>query len=67
MPRTLEQKLALGIWTVTLLVGKKPELVHEKKSYGLDKVGFTSTHSTASGTKVLDQAVMSFLLWHSHR
>ncbi len=41
------RRLILGMWNVTSLAGKEPELV-------LDIVGLTSTHSTGSGTKLLE-------------
>ena len=48
-------RLALGTWIVTSLAGKKPELVREEERYQLDIVGLTSTHSTGSGTKLLER------------
>jgi len=48
-------QLALGTWNVTSLAGKEPELVREVERYQLDLVGLTSTHSTGSGTKLLER------------
>ena len=39
------QKLALGTWNITSLVGKEPELVREVEKFRLDIVGLTLTHS----------------------
>uniref|UniRef100_A0A3B3QR52 Endonuclease/exonuclease/phosphatase domain-containing protein n=1 Tax=Paramormyrops kingsleyae TaxID=1676925 RepID=A0A3B3QR52_9TELE len=47
------QKLALGTWNVTTLMGKEPELVREVVKFQLDIVGLTSTHSLGSGTSLL--------------
>jgi len=44
-------KLTLGMWNITSLVGKEPELVCEGERYQLDKVGLASTHGVGSGTK----------------
>ena len=44
------QKLGLGTWNVTSLVGKEPELVREVEKFRLDIVGLTSTHSKGSGS-----------------
>ena len=54
------QRLTLGTWNVTTLVGKEPDLVREVERYGLDLVGLTSTHSKGSGTKVLDKGYSLF-------
>ena len=43
------------MWNVTSLAGKEPELVREVERYELDMVGLTSTHSTGSGTKLLER------------
>ncbi|CAG6007068.1 unnamed protein product [Menidia menidia] len=48
------QKLALGTWNVTSLVGKEPELVWEAERFRLDVVGLASTHSSGSGTSLLE-------------
>ena len=48
------QKLALGTWNVTSLAGKERELVEEVERFRLDIVGLTSTHSSGSGTQVLE-------------
>ena len=50
-----QQRLTLGTWNLTTLMGKEPELVCEMERYQLDLVGLTSTHSKGSGTKVLDK------------
>ena len=50
-----QHRLSLGIWNVTKLAGKEPELVREVEQYQLDLVGITSTHSLISGTKLLDR------------
>jgi len=39
----------------TSLAGKEPGLVREVERYQLDMVGLTSTHSTCSGTKLLER------------
>uniref|UniRef100_A0A8C6NSU3 Endonuclease/exonuclease/phosphatase domain-containing protein n=1 Tax=Nothobranchius furzeri TaxID=105023 RepID=A0A8C6NSU3_NOTFU len=49
------QKLALGTWNVTSLVGKKPELVCEVERFRLDIVGLTSMHGSGSGTSFLER------------
>uniref|UniRef100_A0A8C6KS93 Endonuclease/exonuclease/phosphatase domain-containing protein n=1 Tax=Nothobranchius furzeri TaxID=105023 RepID=A0A8C6KS93_NOTFU len=49
------QKLALGTWNVTSLVGKEPELVCEVERFRLDIVGLTSTHGSGSGTSFLER------------
>ena len=49
------QKLALGTWNVTSLAGKELELVEEAERFRLDIVGLTSTHSSGSGTQVLER------------
>ena len=54
-PRPGLQRLTLGMWNVTSLGGKEPELVQEVECYGLDLVGLTSTHSAGSGSKLLDR------------
>ena len=56
------QKLALGTWNVTSLVGKEPELVREVEKFWLDIVGLTSTHSKGSGTSLLERG---WTLFHS--
>ena len=48
-------KLAFGTWNVTSLAGKELELVEEVERYRLDIVGLTSTHSSGSGTQVLER------------
>lgn len=45
-------RLALGTWNITYLVGEEPELVWEVVRYQLDILGFTSMHSSGSGTKL---------------
>lgn len=47
---------------VTLLVGKKPKLVHEVKRYRLDMVGLTSIYSMGSGINLLEKG---WTLFHS--
>ena len=49
------RRLVLGMWNVTSLAGKEPELVRELERYQLDMVGLTSTHATGSGTKLLER------------
>ncbi|CAG5929455.1 unnamed protein product [Menidia menidia] len=49
------QKLALGTWNVTSLAGKEPELVCEAERFRLDIVGLASTHSSGSGTSLLER------------
>ncbi|KAK7939601.1 hypothetical protein WMY93_002927 [Mugilogobius chulae] len=49
------QPLAVGTWNVTSLGGKEPELVQEVERYRLDIVGLTSTHSSGSGTQLLER------------
>ncbi|KAK0154053.1 Craniofacial development protein 2 [Merluccius polli] len=56
------QKLALGTWNITSLVGKEPELVREVEKFRLDIVGLTSTHSKGSGTSLLERG---WTLFHS--
>ncbi|KAK0155726.1 Retrovirus-related Pol polyprotein from type-1 retrotransposable element R2 [Merluccius polli] len=56
------QKLVLGTWNVTSLVGKEPELVREVEKFRLDIVGLTSTHSKGSGTSLLERG---WTLFHS--
>ena len=41
--REREQKLHIGTWNVTSLIGKEPKLVHEAISYWLDIVRVSST------------------------
>ena len=48
-------KLANGTWNVTSLMGKEPELVREVERYQSDIVGLTSTHSSGSGTGLLER------------
>jgi len=48
------RRLVLGMWNVTSLAGKELELVREVEQYQLYMVGLTSTHSTGSGTKLLE-------------
>lgn len=50
---TLQWKLALGKWNITLLGGKEPEFVEEVERYWLDVVGLTSKHSIGSGNSNL--------------
>ena len=57
------QKLALGTWNVTSLVGKEPELVRKVEKFRRDIVGLTSTHSKGSGTS---RGVDSLPLWSCH-
>ncbi len=54
-PDLWTRKLALGMWNVTSLVGKEPELVREVERYQLEIVGITSTHSLGSGTTLLER------------
>ena len=56
------QKLALGTWNVTSLAGKQPELVREVEKFRLDIVGLASTHSSGSGTSLLERG---WTLFHS--
>ena len=49
------RRLVLRTWNITSLAGKEPELVREVERYQLDMVGLTSTHSTGSGTKLLER------------
>ena len=53
--RPRQQRLALGMWNVTSLGGKEPQLVKELERYRLDLVGLISTHSRGSGTLLLDR------------
>ena len=55
-----QQRLTLGTWNVTTLVGKEPDLVREAERYRLDLVGLTFTHSKGSGTQVLDKGYTLF-------
>ena len=48
-------KMTLGTWNVTSLMGKEPELVREAERYRLEIVGLTSTHSSGSGTSLLER------------
>ena len=48
-------KLTIGTWNVTSLMGKEPELVREVERYRLEIVGLTSTHSSGSGTSLLER------------
>uniref|UniRef100_A0A8C6LWE5 Endonuclease/exonuclease/phosphatase domain-containing protein n=1 Tax=Nothobranchius furzeri TaxID=105023 RepID=A0A8C6LWE5_NOTFU len=49
------QKLALGAWNATSLVGKEPELVCEVERFRLDIFCLTPTHGSASGTSFLER------------
>uniref|UniRef100_A0A8C6LNK6 Endonuclease/exonuclease/phosphatase domain-containing protein n=1 Tax=Nothobranchius furzeri TaxID=105023 RepID=A0A8C6LNK6_NOTFU len=49
------QKLALGTWNVTSLVGKEPELLCEVERFRLDIVRLTSMHGSGSGTSFLER------------
>ena len=64
------QKLALGTWNVTSLVGKEPELMREVEKFRLDIVGLTSTHSVGSGDWLWNQSsregLDSLPLWSCH-
>jgi len=51
----VQGRLVLGTWNVIALAGKEPELVREVERYQLDMVALTSTHSTGSGTKLLER------------
>ena len=53
--REQEQKLHVGTWSVTLLTGKKLELVDEAIRYWLDIVGVSSTKRKGNGTLVLNK------------
>ncbi|XP_063323672.1 nectin-1-like [Pelmatolapia mariae] len=44
-----------GIWNVTSLVGKVPELVHEVESFCLDIARLTLMHGLSSGSSPLEQ------------
>ncbi len=46
-------RLALGMWNITSLAGKEPELVLEVEQYQLDVAGLNFTPSSDSGTKLL--------------
>lgn len=48
-------RLVLGMWNITSLVGKEPELVLEVKRYKLDIVVLISTNSTGSGSNLLEK------------
>ena len=52
-PRLL--KLALGMWNVTSLLEKEPELVCEVEQFQLNIVRLTSTHGLGSGTSLLER------------
>ena len=56
------QKLALGTWNVTSLMGKKPELACKVEKIRLDIFGLTSTHGKGSGTSLLERR---WTLFHS--
>uniref|UniRef100_A0A3Q4B154 Uncharacterized protein n=1 Tax=Mola mola TaxID=94237 RepID=A0A3Q4B154_MOLML len=60
--KTLCTVLAIGTWNITSLVWKEPELVQEVERYQLDIVGLTSTHSSGSGTSLLERGVGLFSL-----
>ena len=47
--------MAIGTWNVTSLMGKEPEIVREVERFLLDKVDITSTHSSGSGTSLLER------------
>ena len=58
-------KRALGMWNVTSLLGKEPELVHKVERFRLDIVGLTSTHThcpLAVCLTPVDERVASLLL-----
>lgn len=55
-------KLALGMWNVTTLVGKEPEVVREVGRSQLDIVGLTSTHGLGSGASLFKKG---WTLFHS--
>ncbi len=52
---TQHHRLVLGMWNITSLAGKEPELVQEVEQYQLDIVSLTSTHSTGSEIKPLER------------
>ena len=54
------QKPALGMWNVTLLVEKEPELVCEVEKFRLNIVGLTSAHGKGSGTSLLERGWTCF-------
>ncbi|KAK3525108.1 hypothetical protein QTP86_016265 [Hemibagrus guttatus] len=54
-PKPWTKNLAFGIWNVTSLRGKEPELVREVERYWLEIVGLASTHSLGSGTQLLER------------
>ena len=54
-PNPWTRTLAVGTWNVTSLGGKEPELVREVERYRLEIVGLTSTHSSGSGTQLLER------------
>lgn len=56
--RHLQWKLVLkkaGMWNISSMAGKEPELMCEMENYGLDIDDLTSTHRMGSSTKLLDQ------------
>lgn len=53
-PRLL--RLAVGTWNVSSLMGKDSQLVRELERCWLDRVGLTATHSSGSGTNLLERA-----------
>uniref|UniRef100_A0AAY5LCL8 Endonuclease/exonuclease/phosphatase domain-containing protein n=1 Tax=Esox lucius TaxID=8010 RepID=A0AAY5LCL8_ESOLU len=53
-PDPWTRKLALGMWNVTSLAGKEPEIVREFERFRLEIVGITSTHGLGSGTTLLE-------------
>ncbi|CAG5866923.1 unnamed protein product [Menidia menidia] len=55
VPWAAAGKLALGTWNVTSPAGKEPELVCEAERFRLDIVGLASTHSSGSGTSLLER------------
>ena len=56
------QKLALGTWNVTSLMGKEPVLVRKVEKFWLDIVSLTSTHGNGSWTSLLERG---WNLYHS--
>uniref|UniRef100_A0AAY5K1H3 Endonuclease/exonuclease/phosphatase domain-containing protein n=1 Tax=Esox lucius TaxID=8010 RepID=A0AAY5K1H3_ESOLU len=54
-PDPWTRKLALGMWNVTSLAGKEPEIVREVERLRLEVVGITSTHGLGSGTTLLER------------
>ncbi|TWW77402.1 putative RNA-directed DNA polymerase from transposon BS [Takifugu flavidus] len=59
-------KLALGMWNVTSLMGKDPELVREVDKFRLDIVGLPSTDSKGSGTSLLDRGWTLYHFGHAN-